>query len=452
MKARKTLTDGTLKRAIDWLFHDEMFAGYQQHGNTTWSFSALVTMALLWAWGADHGLQERFRCGLIILPRLFRRPQWGTTYQGFIKILKTWSEPLLSAVVARLRERMQHVCGTHWTIHGWVVLAVDGTRIEAPRTKANEKWFAHTPKHRHHKQKSSGKGKPKQKRKIHPPAPQVWLTVMWHVGAGLLWDWRQGPNGSSERAHLLEMLDDLPDETLVAADAGFQGYEYWNTLLKRGLSFVIRVGGNVRLLKGLGYIRRHKNIVYLWPRKVRKRGEPPIVLRLIEFHDGRRSMWLVTNVLDRKQLSERQALGIYRLRWGVEVFFRGFKQTFGRGKLRSHAPQNVKIELDWSLLALWSVELLAVRELLIRGRSPCDLSTAGAIRAVRHALQSAAVGVNFDLTSQLAAIRQDGYHRNRKSIRKWPRKKTEPPISSPCLRIADREEVKAAYELRTQAT
>ena len=252
---------------------------------------------------------------------------------------------------------------------------------------------------------------------------------MWHVGAGLLWDWRRGPNSSSERAHLLERLAALPDKTLVTADAGFQGYEYWNALLERGSSFVIRVGGNVRLLKGLGYVRRDKNIVSLWPDTVRKCQQLPIVLRLIEFHAGRRSIWLVTNVLDRKQLTEKQVLKIYRLRWGVEVFIRGFKQTFGRGKLRSHAPHNVEMELDWSLVALWSLELLAVRELLIRGQSPCDLSTAGAIRAVRHTLQSAAIGADIELTSQLATIRHDGYQRRRKNIRKWPKK--EPKHRSP---------------------
>jgi hypothetical protein len=451
MKTGKSLTDGALKQAVDWLFHDQMFATFKQHGNTTWSFSTLVTMALLWAWGADEGLQQRFRSGLAILPHLYRRRQWGTTYQGFIKILKTWTARLLPVVIARLRERMQEVAGAHWTIHGWVVLAVDGTRIEAPRTKANEAHFASSFKRRRRKQKTSGHRQSKPKRKTHPPAPQVWLTVMWHVGTGLLWDWRRGPNSSSERAHLLEMLDALPDKTLVTADAGFQGYEYWNALLERGSSFVIRVGGNVRLLKGLGHVRRDKNIVSLWPDTVRKCKQPPIVLRLIEFHAGRRSICLVTNVLDHRWLSEKQVLEIYRRRWGVEVFIRGFKQTFGHGKLRSHAPHNVEMELDWSLVALWSLELLAVRELLIRGQAPCDLSTAGAIRAVRHALQCAVVGVDFELTSQLAAIRHDGYQRRRKNIRKWPQKRTKARINGPCIRLATFEEVEAAYELQKPA-
>jgi len=451
MKTHKTLTGGTLKQAIDWLFRDEMFADYKQHGNATWSLSAVVTVALLWAWGGEDGLQERFRNGLTILPRLFRRPQWGTTYQGFIKILRTWTGLLLPTVVDRLRKRMQQVSGAHWTVHGWTVMAVDGTRVETPRTKANEAWFGRLPKQSRRRRKSSRRRKGKQKCKKHPSAPQVWLTVMWHVGAGLLWDWRQGPSRSSERTHLLEMLDQLPDSTLLVADAGFQGYEYWQALLDRGHSFLIRVGGNVRLLKGLGSVRRRHGIVFLWPEKARKRKQPPIVLRLFELHDGRRSVWLVSNVLDPQKLSQQHALEIYRLRWGVEVFIRGFKQTFGRGKLRSHAPQNVEMELDWSLVALWSMELLAIRELLATDRVPHDVSTVGALRAIRQALQWAAMGSDFDLFSRLAASRHDGYQRKRKSIRRWPKRKVEPPVSSPKIRVATAEQIIDAYEIQSQA-
>jgi hypothetical protein len=244
----------------------------------------------------------------------------------------------------------------------------------------------------------------------------------------------------------------LPPGSLVVADAGFSGYEYWRQLLEQGHSFVIRVGGQVRLLKGLGgRVRRSQNIVDLWPDAARRRGQPPIVLRLFEFHDRRRPAWLVTNVLDQRRLSQRMVQEIYRRRWGVEVFIRGFKQTFGRGKLRSHAPQNVELELDWSLLALWSLELLAVRELLECGRSPHDLSTAGALRAMQLTLQAAAVGADFDLCSRLPAIRDDGYRRRQKAIRVWPRKRPADVTAAPIIRLATAEEIATAHELWSQA-
>src|SRR5208337_3030973 len=54
--------------------------------------------------------------------------------------------------------------------------------------------------------------------------------------------------------------------SLIAADAGFVGYEYLSAIHQSGRSLLIRVGSNVRLLKKLGYFKESGNTVYLWPR------------------------------------------------------------------------------------------------------------------------------------------------------------------------------------------
>lgn len=444
-----------LRRALGGVFDERMFEGWKRHGNTRWSFSALVTVALIWAWGPDEGLQQRYRLGLSVLGGGDRSRRWGLTYQGFVKILRTWSDRLVLALSCRLRERTRELTEAEQRVGGHVLIAVDGTRIEAPRTRPNEAWFARVPAHRRPSRKSRRRSSARQTKnrrfssQVQPAGPQLWLTVLWHIGAGLLWDWRQGPSGSSERAHLHEMLDGLPDRTLLVADAGFQGYEYWQALLDHGHSFVIRVAGQVRLLRGLGHVRRRVNIVYLWPEKSRRRQQPPLVLRLREFHDGRQSVWLVTNLLDERQLSTRQMSDIYRRRWGVELFFRTFKQTFGRGKLRSHAPRNVELELDWSLLALWMLELWSARELISRGLSPRERSTAGALRALRQCLQCAAMGLDFPLIDRLAVSCRDGYERRRKSIRAWPRKRQQDKTGAPQIRYANLDELHAVIQLQT---
>ena len=135
------------------------------------------------------------------------------------------------------------------------------------------------------------------------------------------------------------MIDSLPPDALVTADCGFVGYEFWSELLRGGRQFVIRVGGNVRLLKKLGVVRESHGTVYLWPDQAAKRGQEPLVLRLVEVHDGRQSWFLVTSVLDSRRLSDRQVAQIYSNRWRIELFFRHFKQTFGRAKLRSHKSE-----------------------------------------------------------------------------------------------------------------
>ncbi len=70
------------------------------------------------------------------------------------------------------------------------------------------------------------------------------------------------------------------------------------------------------------------------------------LLRLLHFQLGRCQIYLVTNVLNQKRLSDAQATRLYQLRWGVEVQFRRLKQTFGRRKVRSKTPERAKVELD----------------------------------------------------------------------------------------------------------
>ena len=173
------------------------------------------------------------------------------------------------------------------------------------------------------------------------------------------------------------MLAELPENTLITADAGFMGYEFWRAVMEAGHSFVIRAGANVRLLKKLGYAREYDQTIYLWPKGVAKKELPPLVLRVVWVHDGKQAMCLVTNVRSKAHLSDRQIVDIYKARWGVELFFRTFKQTFGRHKLRSHAGKNAQLEIDWSLVGLWSVCLLAQRELVQAGEGSASTEPRG---------------------------------------------------------------------------
>ncbi|MCA9110536.1 MAG: hypothetical protein KDA52_11335, partial [Planctomycetaceae bacterium] len=66
---------------------------------------------------------------------------------------------------------------------------------------------------------------------------------------------------------------------------------------------------------------------------------------------------------------------------GCRGFYRQFKQTFQRRKLRSHAAANARVELEWSLLGLWAILLYASDE-LIRHKIPLKRpSAAGSLRA-----------------------------------------------------------------------
>ena len=120
-----------------------------------------------------------------------------------------------------------------WRAAGWLVLAIDGSRFECPRAAANERGL-----------KCAGMEKTN---------PQIFQTTLQHVGTGLPWDTRPGPGTDSERRHLNDMLDDLPAQCLLTADAGFISFERCKWLIDNDHTVVLRAGGNVTLLEGSGW-------------------------------------------------------------------------------------------------------------------------------------------------------------------------------------------------------
>lgn len=470
-----------IKQVLDVLLVPALFVGIQVRKNVIWKPRMLAAAALCWALSGTATLGERFELARKIVAKVFRwQPSPGTTCQGFMKALRKWHTALLLVIVPRLRMLTLELSPQQTRIAGFVVIAVDGSRIELARTKSLEAAFSpqrvHTrcaakrkklsPKQRRKQAKAKRRAAKHQRKAAEATkaakqsaasvekkinSPQMWLTLLWHVTTGLPWAWRTGPSDSSERGHLQEMLPELPEKTLLTADAGFVGYDCWKEILHSGQDFLIRVGGNVKLLKSLGYAREHAGRVYLWPDAAAKKQQPPLVLRLIVIHNGKHPVYLVTN-LSQTALSGRQAAEIYAARWGIELFFRTFKQTFGRRKLRSRCAEHAPLELDWSLLALWCVCLLGQRELAQRGVAPRQLSPALAIRAVQDALRDYRVrpeSTADTLWSRLSLALLDDYERHSsKSSRDYPRKKSRDKISPPVITRATQQQIHAAQQLK----
>jgi Transposase DDE domain len=280
----------------------------------------------------------------------------------------------------------------------------------------------------------------------------MWLTLVWHIGLRLPWCWKLGPSYSSERAHVEEILRErrFPEFTLFCADAGFYGYEFWQAIIDSGHSFLIRVGGNVRLLKGLGVVRQRGDIVYCWPDQMRRKNQPPLVLRLLCFHDGCGEVYLVTNVLDDKELTAKQASLIYRRRWGIELQFRSLKQTYGRSKLRARTPDIAEIELHWSLLGLTMLQLLAVKEQTRAGEPPDKTSIAAVLRVIRSMIGDASEvrPPSASLENRLRNATTDSYQRrSKKQSRNYPRRKEEPCTGAPVILTATDDQRETARKL-----
>lgn len=442
--SQRPLNGATLRAAVAWAVDRQIFAHLKVHGNTGWQAADLILLAVLWVWSNDTTLTGAFfesqRWSLDVLGRAA-----VGTYQGFLKALVTWTSSWLPLLWDHLQRLMEEHGGDHWRVGRWVALAVDGSRVSVPRTKDNEKafcapHFGNSRKARsRRKKKTKGKRQRRQAKQPQPVKPQIWVTLLWHMGLQMPWSWKTGPSYAAERDHFREMLQEqkFPQGTLFCADAGFTGYDLWQAISQAGHAFLIRVGANVTLLRRLGYVRERAGTVYCWPEAAARKGQPPLVLRHVQVRVGSRVMHLVTNVLDEAALTDTEAVRLYQLRWGIELQFRTVKQTFGRRKLRSRTPARAYVELDWSLVGLWLIQLFAVKEQMEIGEIPEHCSVALAIQVVRETLRRWWERPDVSFAAKLQGATKERYtHHSSRKARYRPNYKDKPAAGKPVLRRA----------------
>ncbi len=456
-----------LKRALQWLLQGVSWAGVLFRIDCTWTPQLVAMTSMLWAWSDEKTLTGRFAIARKIAWRMLASRQAPAgSYQAFIKLLRKWTTALVAAVQTLFREQMRRRLAQRFTLAGFVPFGVDGSRFGLPRTASHERAFAPSKKRKKAKSKRDKKAQRKAKRQQRltkeqkaararvkkAESPQLWVTVLWHLGCGLPWSWRLGPSDSSEREHMRQMIAELPPAPLLVADAGFPGYTLWLALVVAGCEMVMRVGSNVRLLRKLGYVKERGDLVYLWPNWVAAKSQPPIVLRMVVIHNGRHPVYLVTTVRDHRRLSEQQVLEFYRLRWGIELFYRHVKQTYELRKLRSHAAENAPVEAAWGLLGMWAMAFYAQCHLQCRAIPPSKISVAQVLRAFRTPMRAykSRPDPGEDLHALLDIAIIDSYHRASKASRDYPRKKQETAAGPPRIALATTAQVQKAREIREE--
>lgn len=435
-RARKLRTSTSYREALiaairEW-FPAQFFGQWRLRRGLLWTPQRIFWMAMLMMWSAEQTLTSRFTAVRDVLQTLFPRWSLGESYTGWQDAQAKWLAPLGEAVAKRLRQQMQNLSGPYWQRHGWCAFAADGSRVECPRTEANEQEL-----------KCAGKKR---------TTPQLFLTTVWHMGTGLPWDFRIGPGTASERRHLEDMLTELPRRSLVVADSGFWGFDFYSRLNAAGQHFLMRVGSNVHLLKELGHCEfENHSTVYSWPDE--RHDEAPVVLRLIVLRRGKQEMYLVTNVLDETALNESTAALLYEMRWGVEVFYRSTKQTLAKRKMLSHTPEAAKSELTWAVLGTWLLGWMSVAGMIKAGRDPLSWSVARGRERVREAMRRCLrlQHCPVSLSEQLAQATKDNYQSfGGKKARDWPHKKKEKPPGSPKITVADAQQKLAAKQVKSK--
>ena len=280
-------------------------------------------------------------------------------------------------------------------------------------------------------------------------------------GLARVLDVAAGPVEYQRTRYVMEMIaaGGYPKDTLFCGDAGFVGYPLWSAIRQNGGHFLVRVGANVSLLsEGADYELFRSGQVLCWPRAMQAR-HPPLRLRLVKVRIGRSAVYLLTSVLESRRLTIQQMARFYKLRWGIEVEFRGLKQTLDRAKLRCRNDQRLLAELNWSILAMAVAELFALKEQLAKRastpsrreqpRDPARRSLAQTMRAIRGCIRSpdAAPCSGRDLQTLLRRAVTDPYQRKKpKRSRYRPPNPDKKPLGAPRVRKINQQEKKQLCE------
>jgi hypothetical protein len=448
------------REVLDWFVPEaELFTKDRFHGNIKWVPEQLVAEGLIWAWQEAKNVTDAFDQTLEVCDELGMKDA-AKTYASFMNALDTYADTFSSRLRQRYQTLAEEVGGRFWRHDGWVLIGFDGSRATTPRTVSNEKAFC-APNYgkgtraKYGKKKSKGmRRKQNKKNKPQPQAPQAWITMMWHMGLRLPWTWRLGPSNSSERGHVMEMLEteEFPEKTLFCGDAGFVGYPLWNAILDADGDFLVRVGANVNLLSETADIKQcGGGVVLCWPKDKMNSGAKPLRLRLVQVKIGKTKMWILTSVLDPKKLSKKKIVRFYKMRWGIEVEFRGLKQTIDKHMLRCRNSDRVLAELDWSIRAMAVAELIALREQIPKQQEadeddaydPKDRSLANTMRALRHCMRNLhkypqpSDGLLYQLSQAL--VQKYDNHTDKKA-RYRPKNPDKKPLGDPNVRKMSAEE------------
>jgi hypothetical protein len=397
-----------------------------------WKTQALVLVLLTTTWCCGDSAAERFETAKAVCVALVpKRKRPGKTVQGFQKALAKLPMSVLRAVGQGIRRALPRLLEDQWLVHGFVPLGCDGSRLECPRSAERERRLGQAGKER--------------------SAPTLWVTALVHVRLGVPWAWRWGQGNASERAHLIQLVRQLPQAALVIADAGYVGFDLARTLAAAEVAFLIRLSSVVTLyteqdVAASAHFR--EGAVYYWP--PRQRGLPPLPVRLIRVRGKKKSqdVWLMTNVMDRQRLSHAWAGQFYRWRWESEGLFRTYKRTLAKVKLGSRSVRLVHREAEGSMLA--TQLLLAQGAWGLRSVAAGACSARKVLLAVRReiaALSAPQRGVCFGRC--LSTVRRERRQRTSpKARRPWPRPRPTTPPRPPRILKLTAKEKRAMHKLK----
>ena len=135
---RRTSYQGELLDAIGGFLPSGFFSHWPVRGGTQWTPQRLTWVAALMAWDEGQTLNARWEHAGGVARSMHAHWKVGTSYSGFAAAMVRESPRIIAGIKAKFQQAMQAMPDRYQKRCGWYAFAADGSRVEAPLTKANE--------------------------------------------------------------------------------------------------------------------------------------------------------------------------------------------------------------------------------------------------------------------------------------------------------------------------
>lgn len=204
----------------------------------------------------------------------------------------------------------------------------------------------------------------------------------------------------NEKVQARELIDDLPEESLVLCDLGYFGFPWFDDLTTAGHWWISRLRDktstiHVHTFYAHGQVR--DELVWLGAYRADKAR---YLVRMVQFPHGKQLHRYITNVDDPRQLSIAAIARLYARRWDIEMAVQLVKEHLGLGLLWSAKPVVIQQQI-WAVLTI--AQIVQALRLEAAERAGVDLFDVSLPLLVRYLPRYAAWGHD-----PLAAFLEDG--------------------------------------------
>jgi hypothetical protein len=205
-------------------------------------------------------------------------------------------------------------------------------------------------------------------------------------------DYALGRYDQDENSLARPLLKKLRKGDLLLADRHFAAAHFYWYYKSLGLEFLTKAHQRLKIsrIKRIKSYSQNDFLGWLNINETYRRKSPElpakIMVRFIRIvirdRGKRKTVWLVTSLLDDRLYPAKEIAELYGKRWRIETLFREVKINLSADVLRSLRPQAIRKEVAAKLMAVNIVRMIMIEAAIEKGVDPIRISFAHAVRAI----------------------------------------------------------------------